>query len=68
MLGSILIVLLDDLAFYVPRHKGDVSSEYLFISLSRASTCFQNIQTAKKDNFISTEQYNSDISYVTGHE
>lgn len=50
MLGPILIVLLDDLA-EVPRHKGDVSSEYLFISLSRASTCFQNIQTAKKDNF-----------------
>ena len=50
MLGPILIVLLDDLA-EVPRHKGDVSSEYLFISLSGASTCFQNIQTAKKDNF-----------------
>ena len=51
MSGPILIVLLDDLA-EVPRHKGDnVSSEYLVISLSRASTCFQNIQTAKKDNF-----------------
>ena len=50
MSGPILIVLSDDLA-EVPRHKGDVSSEYLFISLSGASTCFQNIQTAKKDNF-----------------